>query len=269
MLTEKQVPYTGPYGLATSNLKSKGPTCEALKRGLSRLGFLEWRDFDSFYNRPLERAFDEFDPGGKDGYGEGRWRKIRAAVVPAELPHAGEPALDFYARTLIQDEAGVTAESDAEALVQKFITEFWEIAVAHAGIWHYDQGRPFHVDVDPAKGGRSDCSAMVVQAVRYAGHKAHVKVNDPAKWDFKGFGNTDLFEDDWPKVGSPFRVGDLAHFHSERHVIQCIEAGTVATAVWGSNGSEAAPERFTLADYSRFPSEFLYVVRPAIVPSDS
>lgn len=266
MLTEKQVPYTGPYGLATSGLKSKGPTCEALKRALSRLGFLPWGDFDRHYNQPLEAALDKFDPGGKNGYGDGRWKKLRAAVVPAGLPHAGEPALDFAARTIIQNEAGVTSTSSGEAVVQRYIAEFWKIAIANAGIWHYSQNRPFKIDVDPAKGGGSDCSGMVVQAVRYAGRKSGLQVVDPAKQNFTGFGNTDWFEDDWPKVGSPFRIGDLGHFHSERHVIQCIQAGNVQTAVWGSNGGEAAPEQFTLATYSRFPEEFLYVVRPELVP---
>ena len=264
MLSERQVPYTGPYGLAASAHKSKGPTAEALKRAMSRLGYMPWRDFDQHYNATLEEALDKFDPG-KDGYGDGRWRKLRAARVPFGLAHGGEWALDFYARTLIQDEAGETSTSSNEEVVQGWIKMFWEIAIANNRIWHYDQGRPFRVDVDPGKGGRSDCSAMCVQAVAYAGRMSGIEVVDPAKWDFRGFGNTDWYEDDWPRVGSPFRVGDLAHFHSSRHVIQCIQAGTFTTAVWGSNGSERAPERLTLAEYSRFPGEYMFTVRPDLV----
>lgn len=264
-LTDKQFPYTGPYGLPPSMLKARGPTAEALKRVCSRMGLLPWTDFDQHYNQRLEAALDKLDPGGKNGYGDGRWKLVRNLIVPGGREHAGEHAADFYARKLVQDEAGRTDEGDDEARVQKRITEFWEIAIANNSIWHYDQNRPGDAVVNPAAGGGSDCSLMVIQAVHYAGRMTGVPVEDPAKFSFSGYGNTDWFEDDWPKVGSPFRVGDLAHFHSSRHVIQCIKAGTVQTAVWGSNGREAAPERVVLATYSRFPGEYLYTVRPTLV----
>jgi murein DD-endopeptidase MepM/ murein hydrolase activator NlpD len=71
---------------------------------MSRLGFLEWsEDFDEFFNQPLSHALDKWDPG-HSGYGEGRWTKIRAAKVPAGMPHAGEYALDDTAQQLIRDD---------------------------------------------------------------------------------------------------------------------------------------------------------------------
>lgn len=263
-LTPKAFPYTGPYGLPSSAHRSKGLTAEALKRAMGRMGFLAWTDFDQHYNRKLEAALDLWDPG-KDGYGEGRWEKIRGAVIPSGLDHAGEFALDRYARKLVQDEAGETSSSTDEARVMVQIEGFWRLAIANAAKWGYSQDRPFRVEVDPAAGGESDCSAMPVQAAAWAGRKTGVEVVDPSKNGFSGFGNTDLYEDDWPVVGSPFRIGDLAHFHSERHVIQCVKAGTVETAEWGSNGREAAPELIRLPTYAHFPSEFLFVVRPDLV----
>lgn len=103
MLTEKQCPYTGPYGLAASGLKAKGPTAEALKRAMSRLGLMDWGTFDDHYNQKLEDALDKWDPG-KNGYAKGRWTKIRSARVPAGLPHEGEYALDGPAVNMIRDE---------------------------------------------------------------------------------------------------------------------------------------------------------------------
>ena len=103
MLTEKQVPPTYPYGLASSGLKSKGPTAEALKRAMSRLGFMPWGDFDQHFNQPLSDALAEWDPG-HTGYGKGRWEKIRATRVPKGMAHAGEYALDGPAVNLIRDE---------------------------------------------------------------------------------------------------------------------------------------------------------------------
>jgi murein DD-endopeptidase MepM/ murein hydrolase activator NlpD len=75
----------------------------ALKRAMSRLGHLPWGDFDDYFNKPLANALAKWDPGNA-GYGRGRWQKIRAARVPAELPHAGEYALDGPALQMIQDE---------------------------------------------------------------------------------------------------------------------------------------------------------------------
>lgn len=103
MFSLKQCPFTGPYGLPISDLKSKGPTAEALKRAMSRLGLLPWTDFDQHYNQQLAHALDKWDPGNS-GYGKGRWLKIRSCRVPAGLVHAGEYALDTVALNLIREE---------------------------------------------------------------------------------------------------------------------------------------------------------------------
>jgi hypothetical protein len=271
-LTEAQVPYTGPYGLAAGPIpKSKGPTAEALKRAMSRLGMgIEWRDFDQYYNKDLEAALDKWDPGGKNGYGDGRWKKIRSAKVKTG-DHAGEWALDRYARTLIQNEAGLTADSDHLAELQKHMTEFCEIAYANGSKWRYNSDiRPVKLNRDPAKPvGTSDCSGSIIQIVDYARRKANLLdvTRDPAKQNWTGFGNTDWNEDDWPRCWSPYRVGDIGHFHSSRHVIFCISPGTQRTARWWTFGHEP-PGIVTLNTYSRFPSEWMFAVRPDYVPDD-
>jgi hypothetical protein len=78
-LTVAQVPFTGPYSVAGYG-KHKGKTALALKRFSSRMGFLPWEPdkWDEMFNLKLEEALDKFDPG-KDGYGEGRWLKVRQA----------------------------------------------------------------------------------------------------------------------------------------------------------------------------------------------
>jgi hypothetical protein len=270
MLTERQFPWTENYGLPIGPYRSKGPTAEACKRFFGRLGYIEWNDYDRHWNIIVGDAMRKYkskhglpsDPS----YGKLVWAKMRAQKVPAGRPNAGEYCFDFYARKIVQDEAKVTSDSDDMALVQFHIRDFWLKAMANEPAWHYSQARAFKVDVDPkAKSVFADCSATPVIAVRYAGNKAGVEVIDPAKQNFSGFGNTDQFEDDWPKIGSPYRIGDLAHFHSERHVIQCIKEGNIDTAEWGSNGWEGAPELVKLRSYSRFPDEFMFVVRPPLV----
>lgn len=103
MLTAAQCPDTTPYGLPQSGLRSKGPTCVALKRAMSRLGLLPWGVFDEHFNQPLSGALSLWDPG-HTGYGKGRWEKIRAARIPKGLDHAGEYALDAVALQLIRDD---------------------------------------------------------------------------------------------------------------------------------------------------------------------
>ncbi len=105
MLTEAQCPWTGPYGLPASGLRSKGPTPEALKRAMSRLGYMPWLGdgFDEHFNQVLSDALNEFDPG-HSGYGQGRWIKLRSAKVPKGMAHAGEYALDATALELIRQD---------------------------------------------------------------------------------------------------------------------------------------------------------------------
>lgn len=103
MLTVTQCPDTTPYGLPQSGLRSKGPTCVALKRGMSRLGLLPWGVFDEHFNEPLSEALSAWDPG-HTGYGKGRWEKLRAARIPKGLAHAGEYALDEVALGLIRQD---------------------------------------------------------------------------------------------------------------------------------------------------------------------
>ena len=104
MLTKGQVAYTGPYSLPSGKHKSKGPTAEALKRAMKRLGAPQYEDskfgdFDEQYNEKLEAALDWWDKG-KDGYAEGRYDKLRGAKTKQD-----EYALDQYARALINNEA--------------------------------------------------------------------------------------------------------------------------------------------------------------------
>lgn len=275
-LSEKQVPWTGPYSLAGNDAgnPSKGPTCEALKRALSRAGApsLPWQEFDGHYNLKLEEAWDWYDRKvsagtGNNGYSKGRWQRLRSMKARHDGPHAGEWALDTYGMKLIQDEAGETSDSDALTVLQQHMVVFVKAAIKNEPNWHYDMSRPVKLDIDPAAGFiRSDCSGFVIQATDYARRQANLfgTVRDPSKMNWSGYGNTDLYEDDWPKIGSPYRVGDLAHFANERHVVICYQAGDRSTALWGSHGREGGPESIKLSTYRV--EDFMFVVRPQYIP---
>lgn len=273
-LTPEQFPFVTPYGLATGPLKSKGPTAEALKRFFWHMGVIPAADFDQHYNKMLWNLVADFkirnglrkagDP--RDGsYGPAVCEKMRTKKIPAGKPNAGEWALDKYSRKIVQDEAKAQFTSSEVQKVQFYIRDFWLKTISVNWKWGYDQDRPFDPTVWPLAGGESDCSGMVVQSFKYAETMTGIKVPDPSKYEYKGWGNTDDDEDGWPHIGSPFRIGDLAHFHSERHVVCCIKPGTFSTAEWGSNGSERAPELIRgLNNYYRFPEEYMFTVRPPL-----
>jgi len=103
MLTSVQVPYTGPYSV-DGNGKHKGPTAEALKRTMKRAGFgfsdVNLDQLDDVFNQRLEDALDKAFKDGAGGYGDGRWKKVRALKLAS-----GAWAMDERARLMIQNEA--------------------------------------------------------------------------------------------------------------------------------------------------------------------
>lgn len=102
MLTSVQVPYTGPYSVDGSG-KHKGPTAKALKRTMKRAGFgfsdVTLDELDDVFNKKLEDALDKAFRDGANGYGDGRWKKVRALKTKS-----GAFAMDSTAQKLIQEE---------------------------------------------------------------------------------------------------------------------------------------------------------------------
>ena len=266
MLPIAKCPYTGPYGSSGTKFPNRGPTVEALKRAVSRAGFISWKDnFTQYWpeDGELDKGFrrwqrDKGLPG--DGiYGQQEWKAMRATKVPVGQPHAGEYAFDDYACKLILEEwtqENVPDEADFRAA----LSEFCLAAEQNEDAWHYRQQRPVDITVNPkASYVWSDCSGYVIQAYHWAMTKSGLAVPDPAKQGWTGFGNTDYYEDDHPSVTSGlYKVGDLAHYPG--HVTLCRKAGTATTAVFSSHGQEAGPVPTNIY-YRR---DFRKVVRPPL-----
>jgi hypothetical protein len=157
MLTKTQLPYTGPYGLAASGLKSYGPTALALKRSMARLGLLPWEpdEWDQHFNKNLAGALAKWDPGAT-GYGPGRHEKLRAARIPADLEHAGEYAADATALQLIQTEhATATAPPDTALAKARAMLDYCR-GFTGSYLWGGGHG----VDADTLnRSMRLDCSS--------------------------------------------------------------------------------------------------------------
>jgi hypothetical protein len=102
MLTKAQVPYTGPYSIDGEG-KHRGPTAEALKRTMKRAGFgfadVTLDELDDIYNQRLEDALDKAFKDSANGYGEGRWVKVRSLKLKT-----GDFAMDAFSQKMIQAE---------------------------------------------------------------------------------------------------------------------------------------------------------------------
>jgi hypothetical protein len=259
-----------------------GPDVIAYKRTVSRAGRWPWPATGSAgFDDTFSNGFSHGKSGnvGESGIagvqrqqnvdatgwvGETTFNLFRSIRIPKGLPHAGEPAMDATAVKLI-DEAWQlykgkepTPEPPAdEETVRKLIVEFAEIGLANTSQWDYRQYRPVPLNVNPASPPDGDCSSSVIWAFDYANRKCGVNVPDPAKQGWSGYGNTDYYEDDWPKVSGSYKVGDLGHYNG--HVTMCIKAGDWNTSDWWSFGSEP-PSRRKL----NYRSDFRFVCRPPL-----
>lgn len=263
---EEQAPFTEPYALAgnSSGFKSKGNTALAVKRALAHLGFLEWEPdkWDNQWNQKVNDASVQWKrKRGLIGSSstDGSWgKKAHDTMRGTNFGTDKKPAFDGESQRLLKEEKKAAAPAGSkEDLVRKYITEFCEQAIAEPD-WYYSQNRAVKVDVNPNGPTTSDCSGSTIQAFAYAKKKSGLAVQDPAQQGWSGYGNTNYYEDDWPTVSAPFKVGDLAHY--DGHVCCCYRAGDATTADWFSFGSEPPSSRKL---YYR--DDFRKVVRPKLL----
>jgi hypothetical protein len=250
---------------------SDGPDVEAIKRGVSRGGRWEWGQFDDSYSN----AFAHGKAGGNVGesgvagfqrqqgiddtgwYGEKTHNALQYALIPSGLPHAGEHLLDDTACRLLREAVDQFAGGgNTEKRVRDAIVDFCETGLAYPSGWNYALVRPLDVSVNPAGPVTSDCSMSAIQAFHAAG------APDPSKQGYSGYGNTDFYEVEHPRVSGSYQVGDLAHYGSggnSSHVTVCIRAGDSGSSSWWSFGSEPPSRRMLF-----YRSDFLFVVRPPL-----
>lgn len=267
---------------------SDGPDVVAYKRVVSRAGRWPWGTFDDAYSN----GFAHGKPGGNVGdsgvagvqrqgkiepdsgfVGTATYNLFRSIRIPEGLPHAGEPAMDATAVNLLEqawdrfggkEPSGGGDDGSAVERVREAIVDFCETGLAHPSGWDYEMVRALDPSVDPAGHVTSDCSMSAIQAFNAAKRATGIDVPDPSKQGYSGYGNTDYYEVEHPRVSGSYQVGDLAHYGDDgdsSHVTVCIKAGNSDSADWWSFGSEP-PSRRKL--YYR--GDFLFVVRPPLTP---
>ena len=128
------------------------------------------------------------------------------------------------------------------------------VAQKYDNRWHYTQQRPYTGLGAPASDTHyNDCSSYVAIAYYKAGRNSGHALSDPLGFHYTGWGNTGsayatLFGHKAPE--DKYRIGDIALYLASGgpgdHMTVCIKAGTGATSVWSSFGTEAGPDERSL-----------------------
>jgi peptidoglycan hydrolase-like protein with peptidoglycan-binding domain len=246
-----QVPFSRPlYGPDDPRISKPGADVVAVKRALSRAGFLSWAQFDKVYNRRTVRAVKAFQgsveikPTGHYGFAT-----HEALRLTRRQKSTSEWAFDAYAVWLARTYAG-QQEKTREELVRDAIADACAFWIRARNQIAYEQVRPFPVLEPPAILRRTDCSGFVT-ACFFAGGAP-----DPNEREFDGFGYTGTLVGNGQLVSlADLQVADLVFygrttnaspafpFGSPTHVAVAIGAGYVA-----SHGSEPGPYKLD-ADY--------------------
>ena len=131
-----------------------GPDVEAYKRIVSRAGRWPWKVFDDAYSN----AFAHGEAGGNvadsgvagvqrqlhldaTGWvGEPTFNGLRSIRIPAGLPHAGEPAMDAYAASLIDEAYARFRGSEPAPAVGGVRRTALDLAIGELGAAEYPHG---------------------------------------------------------------------------------------------------------------------------------
>ena len=271
-VSEADAPFVEPYALAGNprGFRSKGNTALAVKRALAHLGFLPWEPdkWDLMWNEKVNDASAAWKRKRgiiPESSSDGSWGEQAHTVMRQTWFQKGDDRLDAFdgeSQRLLKEEAKAKPKppppSSPDA-VRASLTEFARKAIGRSD-WRYSQNRAVKLGIDPAGPNTSDCSGTVIQAFDYARRKTGIAVPDPAIQSWTGYGNTNYYQDDHPKVTSgQYLVGDLAHYNG--HVTMCYQAGSASSALWLSFGSEPPSSRKL-----NYRSDFRFVVRPPLVP---
>lgn len=133
--------------------------------------------------------------------------------------------------------------------IRRVLASFGLKAEEHQTAWHYTDYRPFGgFMVPPDQKHSNDCSGYDSLAFNWAMHWVKVYLEDPLGENYSGWGNTTtafefLREHEAPQ--GKYLVGDIALYDlgtSHAHTTWCRKRGSVTTAVFSSNGNEAAPQ---------------------------
>jgi hypothetical protein len=199
--------------------------------------------------------------------GEQTFNALRYALVP-QGPNVGTQAMDSVAVQMLNEAYDYFTAPPKPRIedIEDSMYHYLYNSIASEPKLHYSQNRAMtHLGVAPGKGFTCDCSGHSTSTYYWAQQELGVTVPDPNGNAYNGYGYTGTLINN-PKVGAPYKVGDLALYGPSTgdtsHVCTCMIAGSADESVWCSMGSEAAPYSVDL----RYRDDLLCVVRPGLTP---
>ena len=165
---------------------AKGPDVVAVKRALSRAGYMQWGAFTPTWGDFAVKAVQAFqeahDLERTGNYGE----KTHAALLAAHRKsHANEWAWDSYSARIVQDFCKEFNAAPEDRIRRAIAATAYYWSCKRNQI-HYSQIRPFQLVEPPDIPARIDCSGFVTLC-----HKAGGAVNpNRRQWDGLGYTGT-------------------------------------------------------------------------------
>jgi peptidoglycan hydrolase-like protein with peptidoglycan-binding domain len=168
---------------------ARGLDVVAVKRTLSRAGFLQWGAFTQAWGPGATEACRRFQASvGLPETGHYDRRTHDVLLRAPRTGHPGETAWDAYGRTLMVQ---FCSAADAATRVRRAIVDaarFW--STHKAGI-DYSQARPFELAKPPQVPRRIDCSGFVtICHLAGGGKNPNVERGQPLPWNGYGYTGT-------------------------------------------------------------------------------
>jgi peptidoglycan hydrolase-like protein with peptidoglycan-binding domain len=231
---------------------ARGLDVVAVKRALSRAGFLKWGAFTQAWGPGATEACRRFQASaGLPATGQYERPTHDALLRATRKGHPAEPAWDGYGRALMVQFCATAGE---EAHVRRTIVDaarFWNTRRAEID---YSQARPFELKKPPEVPRRTDCSGFVTICHRAGGAK-NPNVERGQRLPYNGFGYTGTLLSGGRKCRvEELRPGDLVFYgftttpspafplNSPTHVALWLGDGDVM-----SHGRKEGPERLGYA----------------------
>jgi hypothetical protein len=164
---------------------TRGVDVVAVKRGLSRAGYIRWGNFTPVWGEFAVKATQEFqkDKGIKPLTGYYGSLTHAALVKSHRKGSRTEFAFDAYSIALMRDQCAQLAEMPEERIRAAIVAEAARL-YAHRNEIVYSQDRPFRLERPPFVPGELDCSGFVTVCHFIGG------APDPNGRDYDGHGYT-------------------------------------------------------------------------------
>jgi hypothetical protein len=220
----------------------RGVDVVAVKRSLSRAGYMRWGSFTDLWGNGAIAAVKRFQnehgvPAGPGTYGP----LTHAALVSTHAKNSTEWAYDGYSIELMQQSCAHPLRASASVVREAIVAEAVRL-YAHRDEIDYSQSRPFPLVRPPGIPATLDCSGLIV-VCHFVG-----RAPNPTGGSYDGQGYTGTLDDTGrPCAQSQLEAGDAVFYGATTHATPAFPLGSPThVALYDGDGgvySQGGPER--------------------------